>query len=328
MYGARAVAALLNKGIRLRVAERKFTVNGQSFEAGSIIIIRNGNEKFGTQLWKLVAAACNAEGIKMNPVTTGFVDEGYDFGSSRVHPMKKVKVGLITGETISPNAAGEVWHFFDRELKYPISLFNVTDFGRINLSELDVLIMPDGGYRFLQDKESASRLQEWIRNGGKLLALESAVGQLARQEWSLLKEKKDAGADSASKKDPYQALKTFAEREKEQATRYTPGSIYRVDTDSTHPLLYGFPSYYYTLKMDDVVYDYMKEGGWNAGVIKKDNQVAGFVGYRLQKKLKDGLVFGVQQMGRGQVVYLTDNILFRNFWENGKLMMANAVFFE
>jgi hypothetical protein len=188
--------------------------------------------------------------------------------------------------------------------------------------------MPDGGYRFLQDKESASRLQEWIRNGGKLLALESAVGQLARQEWSLLKEKKDAGADSASKKDPYQALKTFAEREKEQATRYTPGSIYRVDTDSTHPLLYGFPSYYYTLKMDDVVYDYMKEGGWNAGVIKKDNQVAGFVGYRLQKKLKDGLVFGVQQMGRGQVVYLTDNILFRNFWENGKLMMANAVFFE
>jgi hypothetical protein len=328
MYSARAVAALLNKGIRLRVAERKFTVNGQSFEAGSIIIIRNGNEKFGTQLWKLVAAACDAEGIKMNPVTTGFVDEGYDFGSSRVHPMKKVKVGLITGETISPNAAGEIWHFFDRELKYPISLFNVTDFGRINLSELDVLIMPDGGYRFLQDKESASRLQEWIRNGGKLLALESAVGQLARQEWSLLKEKKDAGADSASKKDPYQALKTFAEREKEQATRYTPGSIYRVDTDSTHPLLYGFPSYYYTLKMDDVVYDYIKEGGWNAGVIKKDNQVAGFVGYRLQKKLKDGLVFGVQQMGRGQVVYLTDNILFRNFWENGKLMMANAVFFE
>lgn len=328
MYSARAVASLLHKGVRLRVAERKFTVNGQSYEAGSIIIIRNSNEKFGAQLWKTVAAACDAEGIKMHPVTTGFVEEGYDFGSSRVHTLKKVKIALLTGDGISPNAAGEVWHFFDRELKYPLSLVNASDFSRLDLSELDVLIMPDGGYRFLQDKELASRLQQWIRDGGRVVALESAVGQLARQEWSLLKEKKDPDADSAGRKDPYLALKTFAEREKEQATRYTPGSIYRVDTDSTHPLLYGFPSYYYTLKMDDVVYDYIKEGGWNAGVIKKDNQIAGFVGYRLQKKLKDGLVFGVQQMSRGRIVYLTDNVLFRNFWENGKLMMANAVFFE
>jgi hypothetical protein len=26
-------------------------------------------------------------------------------------------------------------------------------------------------------------------------------------------------------------------------------------------------------------------------------------------------------------VYITDNIMFRNFWENGKLMLCNAIFF-
>jgi hypothetical protein len=78
--------------------------------------------------------------------------------------------------------------------------------------------------------------------------------------------------------------------------------------------------------MDNTVYDFIKEGGWNAGVIKKDNQLSGFVGYRLKKKLKDGLVFGVQDVGRGTVSYLSDDILFRNFWENGKLMFCNAVF--
>ena len=47
--------------------------------------------------------------------------------------------------------------------------------------------------------------------------------------------------------------------------------------------MYGYPSYYYTLKMDNIIYEFIKEGGWNAGVIKKDNQLAGFVGFKLKK---------------------------------------------
>jgi hypothetical protein len=61
-------------------------------------------------------------------------------------------------------------------------------------------------------------------------------------------------------------------------------------------------------------------------VIKKENQVSGFVGAKLKNRLKDGLLFGVQDMGSGAVVYLADDILFRSFWENGKLMLCNAVF--
>ncbi|MFN4314623.1 MAG: M14 metallopeptidase family protein [Chitinophagaceae bacterium] len=325
MSSARVVTQLLKQGIRLRVTEAGFTSNGQDFAPGSVIILKNGNEKFGNRLWKIVATACDSEQVKMHLVSSGMVDKGFDFGSSKVQQIKPVRVGLMTGEGVSSNAAGEVWHFFERELNYPLSLFNATDFSRISWNELDVLILPEGNYRFLQDKSASARLQEWVAAGGKVVALESAVAQLARLEWSALKERSDSGPDTAEKSNPYTPLKVFADREKEQITRYTPGSVYRVDVDSTHPLMYGFPSYYYTLKMDDVVYDYIKSGGWNAGVIKKDNQLAGFVGYRLKKKLQDGLVFGVQQLGRGQVVFLTDNVLFRNFWENGKLMMANAV---
>ena len=69
----------------------------------------------------------------------------------------------------------------------------------------------------------------------------------------------------------------------------------------------------------------MKDG-WNVGVIKKDNQVAGFVGAKLKNKLKDGLLFGVQDMGNGSITYFADDLMFRSFWENGKLMFCNAVF--
>jgi hypothetical protein len=38
------------------------------------------------------------------------------------------------------------------------------------------------------------------------------------------------------------------------------------------------------------------------------------------------LLIGVQEMGNGTITYFADDVLFRNFWENGKLMFANAVF--
>ena len=59
---------------------------------------------------------------------------------------------------------------------------------------------------------------------------------------------------------------------------------------------------------------------------KKDNYVSGFAGTKTKERLKDGLLFGVQDMGRGQVVFLADDVLFRSFWENGKLLLCNAVF--
>ncbi|HEY0751814.1 MAG TPA: hypothetical protein VGD26_11700, partial [Chitinophagaceae bacterium] len=78
---------------------------------------------------------------------------------------------------------------------------------------------------------------------------------------------------------------------------------------------------------DDNIFQFINEGGWNVGVLKKDRQVAGFVGSKLKNRLQDGLLFGVQEVGRGTIIYLTDDVMFRSFWENGKLMFSNAVFF-
>lgn len=105
-----------------------------------------------------------------------------------------------------------------------------------------------------------------------------------------------------------------------------PGSIFKVELDHTHPLGFGYPDFYYTLKQDGNIYEFMKEGGWNVGVIKKDNYISGFAGSEIKGKLKDGLLIGAQDLGRGQVIYLADNPIFRSFWENGKLLLCNAVF--
>ncbi|MFZ1528658.1 MAG: M14 metallopeptidase family protein [Ferruginibacter sp.] len=322
---AAAAAQLMQKDIKLRYAEAAFEANGQRFGAGSIIILKGSNEKKWGSLWNTVAEICNNNKVKMYPVNSGMVDKGYDFGSAYVHPLKAPRVVLMTGPGISSYAAGEIWNFFDNELKYTISLVNAEDFGSLHLNDIDVLIMPDGRYKFLGDKDDAKKLEDWIRNGGRVVALESAVAQLSKQDWSSVKSKNNA-EDDGTKKDPYASLQSFDKRERDALSHVTPGAIFKVDVDNTHPLMFGYPPYYYTLKMDSHVYEFIKEGGWNAGVIKKENQLAGYVGSRLNPKLKDGLLFGVQELGGGTVTYLTDNVMFRNFWENGKLMLCNAVF--
>jgi hypothetical protein len=323
---AKTLSQLLVHGVKVRFAEMPFEVNGQQFGRGALIIVKKGNEKFGNNLGPLVSRICDSNKITMSVVNTGMVDKGFDFGSSKVHPIKKPKIAMLSGKGVGANAAGEVWFFFDQQLNYPVTLINADDFEQTNWNDFDVMILPDGKYRFLTEKPSAERLYHWIENGGRVVAMENAVLELSKLEWSTLISKKE-DKDTLSKKDPYKAILPFETRERDVLPGTTPGSIYRVDIDNTHPLMYGYPNYYYTLKMDTNVYEFIKEKGWNAGVIKRGNQVAGFVGYKLKDKLQDGLLFGVQDIGKGRICYLSDDVLFRNFWENGKLMFCNAVFF-
>ncbi|HRP55715.1 M14 metallopeptidase family protein [Agriterribacter sp.] len=322
MQSAKAAAGLMQKGVKLRYAVKDFELDRHHFKAGSIIVLKTSNGASGNNLWNMVAHACNAQNIEAIPVSSGFVDTGYDFGSENVKYIKAPKIVLLTGEGVNPNAAGEVWFFLEKELNYPVTLVNAGDIKTMNWNETDVLILPDGRYSFLNSKDF-NELKNWVSRGGKLIALENAVAQLAGLDGGIKFKKEDD--DTGDKSDQYAALKKFGDHDREFISSTTPGSIYKVQLDNTHPLAFGYPDYYYTLKMDDHVYEFIDDG-WNVGVIKKDNLVAGFVGSELKKKLNDGLVYGVQDMGRGNIVYLADNVLFRNFWQNGKLMFCNALF--
>jgi hypothetical protein len=283
--------------------------------------MKTGNQ-YTPGLWSTVRTLANEHGVQLHSVSSGFVDKGYDFGSNRIRSLRQRRVALITGDGVASTAAGEVWHFFEQELNYPITLINTGDVPSVNWNEFDVVILPNGNYSFLNDKSSSETFRTWINGGGKVIALENAVAQLARLDYGL-KSRKNDDSDTS---DLYTYLRRYENREREFLPNVTPGSIFKVELDNSHPLAYGYPKYYYTLKQDNTVYDFLKDNGWNVGVIKKERQVAGYVGSRLQSRLQNGLVFGVQDMGRGTITYLADDILFRSFWENGKLMFANAVF--
>ncbi len=318
LNSARVLAYLLKKGVKVRMAEKPFTFKNINFDRGTLIVIRTSN---AANWIATVNEAANLYRVQPIEVSSGFVDKGADFGSPDVRMITAPKVALLTGEQTSSLGAGEVWHFFDQTLDYPLTLINTADIARVDLKKYDILIIPDGRYRFLSDKSQPDKLKEFVRSGGKLIAMQSAVEQLAAADWGI--KQKDI-KDEKPASDSYNLLKKYGERERENVDPM-PGAIYKVELDNTHPLAFGYPEYYYTLRQDTHIYEFLNEG-WNVGVIKKNELVSGFVGYKLKNKIKDGLLFGVQQMGSGSIVYLADDPLFRLFWENGKLMFSNAVF--
>ncbi len=181
--------------------------------------------------------------------------------------------------------------------------------------------MPDGGYGAWLSDARAAALRDWVRAGGRLVALERAATAFAGKEGFGIALRDDAAPDTTADA----RLRRYADRERRDVSGDIPGAVYRVTLDDSHPLAYGYPGYTYVIKRRAAAVEFLADG-WNVGVLRSGTPTAGFAGREAQDRLGDTLVFGVEEMGRGAVVYLLDDPLFRGFWADGRLLFANAVF--
>ncbi|WP_183561885.1 M14 metallopeptidase family protein [Mucilaginibacter sp. SP1R1] len=316
----RFLAALLKKHIKVRYSEKPFEAAGKKFAAGSLLIARASNDVPNfDQVVTQIAAQLDETLV---PLASGFVDKGSDLGSDVIRYIREPRVMLMAGEGVNAEAMGEVWHLFEQQLGYPITLVKYQDLGRTHLSDFDVVIFPDGHY----DDFPSDKLQSWIKDGGKLIALDNAVAELADQKGFALKKKEEKKDDKADAKDK-ETVKIYGDRDRDAIRSMIPGAIFKLNLDNTHPLGFGLPNYYYSLKLNDDIYELLSnDDGWNVGTIKKNSLVSGFAGAQSKLKINNGLLLGVQSIGRGSVIYMVDDPLFRSFWENGKLLFSNAVF--
>jgi hypothetical protein len=316
---AKVLAQLLSKHIKVRYAEKAFTTAGRNFEKGTLMVLKTSNSANWAADTK---AICEAAGVEAVAVSTGYSEKGADFGS----PLDKMinhapKVALLTGEGVSALAAGEVWNYFEQQLNYPITQLTYSMMGRIDLNKYDVVIVPEGQYRDLNSKPMADKFQAFVKKGGVLIALESAAQQFASNaDWGI--KMKELPTPS---KPTVNDLAKYGERVQDQLMYSNPGAIYKVHLDDTHPIGFGTNGIYYDLKQDMTLYEPSSDL-WNVGAIKKDSYVTGFVGVKAKSAIQEGVVIGVKEMGAGKFVFMADDPIFRNFWEAGKLILANAVF--
>jgi len=312
------LAWMLNNKIRVRTTEKPFSIGGQSYAAGTMVVLRWDNQHvdgFDT----LIQEAATVFGKKTETTSTGLVDTGKDFGSGSYTLLNPPRVAVLAGNQVRSLDFGEVWYFFEQDIQYPVSVIDTDNFSHLDLSKYDVLVVPGGSYRIFNESKRKD-LVNWIRNGGRLVIMSGALRSFTDTDQFALKKMEDEDEDEEIVRIKYE------DSTRERISSSIRGAIYRVKMDNTHPLAFGYENEYQSLKLSGSRYAYL-EDDWNVGIVESaSDHLTGFVGSKLKSKLGETLVFGVEDMGRGSVVYLVDNPLFRAFWYNGKMIFGNAVF--
>ena len=322
---------VLQHNIKVRFSEFPFTIDGKNYDAGTLIITQRGNEKLGEKFDTIIREATQKFDRKVTGVATGFVSKGKDFGSNSVNYLKAPKIAVLSGNGVSSLGFGEVWHFFEQQIQYPITVLGTEYFNRIDLDKYDVLVLPSGSYSSVLDEDKLSEVEKWVQEGGRLVAIDRALNTFADSDDFDLSNYKDEDEKTEKEKEEKERkekliLQRYDQLERQSLSDIITGSIFKATMDNTHPLGFGYAKNYHTLHQNCNRFAYLKNG-FNVSVIKSKNDlVSGFAGVNALNAVEKSLVFGVEKKGKGAVVYLADNPLFRSFWDNGKLVFCNAVF--
>lgn len=321
MQDAVFLSELLQAGVKVRFSEKKFGLAGETFERGSLVITKSDNRSVENYDQKVTEIA-NKHNRKLFAAATSFSDTGTDFGSPDVKIIHPPRVALLRGRYTSSLSFGALWHFFEQQLHYPVTNIDTDYFKNITLDQFDVLILPSGFYQGYLDESTLGKIRDWVSKGGTLVAVDHALSAFADKDGFGLKYNSNDDEDTEPN-----YLVPYDQREQESVKHFITGSIFKTKVDVSHPLAFGYTDDYFTLKAGTSSYSFL-EGGYNVAYIEGEpERVSGFAGEKALKGLKNSLVFGEHRIGRGSVVYLADDVMFRSFWENGKLFLVNSLFF-
>ena len=314
---AQFLAKLLNNNFKVRYTTKTVTTNGKKFSPGSLIVL--DRDQNITDFHKSIIKIADFHGRRSHDILTGISENGPDLGSSDVKLIHKTKVAVLTGDRISSLNYGAIWHFFEKQLNYPLTHLNYETFNSVDLSSVDVLILPSGFYE--SSKGNNNALKDWVSSGGKVIAMDRALNSLTNLDIGLEKNENE-------NENEINKLVKYDERNKSRIKESISGAIFKINLDNTHPMAYGYEdNYYFSLKIGNSSYRLL-EDGYNVGYLNnKPKPTSGFAGEKALDKISNSLVFGHQDYGNGSFIYMVDNPLFRSFWENGKLLLVNSIFF-
>lgn len=305
----------------VQVAMKPFTIGENSFDRGTLVITREANPAMAEAFDSTLQALAKTHNRTVYATSSGAVTTGSDFGASSMELVMAPYVGVVSKEATSSLSLGEVWHFMGEQLGYPATLIPGDNLSTQSLQELDVLVMPSGGYAGI-DESQFQAVQDWVRQGGRLLAIGSSLRALERTEVFGISSKETQTSDTETTPDPLET--PYADQARARVSSFNPGSVYKIRLDDTHPLAFGYESSMYVMNISNQPYEPLTSG--TVGVIDPSSHMSGFIGSDAKQAFEGSMAIGRESLGRGEIIYMPINPLFRGFWEESKLMVANALF--
>ncbi len=326
-YGAASASyRLAARGIHARIMHNPFqvTVDGRqvTMPRGSLVVpIQQpysslpGSVLVSVDSVRAVVRRMTEEyGVDAYAVSTGLTPAGPDLGGRSTTVLREPKIALLVGEGTSSYNAGEAWHLLSERLKIPVSLIEVDRVGKIDLDRYTHIAMTGGRYGDL-DLEA---LKKWVTAGGTLVASSSAADWAVDKELVKLKEAK-LDVDSLVRK------RTYAELEDARGAQVIGGAIMTVALDTTHPVAYGLSPKLGLFRQEDRFYELSKTPGANVGTYAADPLASGYLSRERREQAGGKAAVVVEDSGRGHVVLIFDDPLFRGFFRGSERLWLNAV---
>jgi len=322
----RFAAELQKRRILHRVAMGGLAAGGE-LPAGTLFIPRRGNpENVGDVVQKLLVD--NA--LTARAIDSSFDMKGISLGSNEVEAVKPVRVGLASGVGVDPTSFGFLWHLLDQQIGVPHDRLDLAQLAQVDLSELDVLVLPSGNYEEALGPRGKETVDAWVKGGGVLVAIGDSIEWLQKQEMTEIKswepKKKDDDHDEEANEDP-EGGETEAEKSLESRPIFTPGAILATRMRPNHPLTLGLRTSPKVLYEGTVVLKTTGDPRKDVLVAEGDPVVAGFAWPEAEERLSGSLLVGMETRGRGGVVLFAQDPAFRLFWRATTPILLNAILY-
>lgn len=344
---ARALATLQHKDIRVFSTDKAFILNGKKFPPGTLIIKLKDNPE---NLHDILSEIAQRENIEIDATNTSWVDEGVNFGSGNVQFLKKPNIILAYNRPVSSYSVGWTRYLIEQQYGYPVTIMHTDNLGGADLTEYNVLILPDAFGSYNSELGSADKIKDWIRAGGTLITYGGATHWLTDEKVGLLatmrelkggkpdkpeKPKESAAKEPTNGTDNIPDLSKPFDVEKEiQPEKELPfgvaGAIVRITLDTEHWLAFGYDGDTNVMVSSNNIFTPLKlDKGTNVGLYmpEKDLILSGFVWEETKTQLANKAYLMHQQHGRGHVVAFAEDPNTRAFFDGTNLLLMNAIFF-
>ena len=334
-YGAPAVlAALLDEGYTVQAltdaARVRGAGNGQDLVRGSLVVHSGLQPDDVPAVGPRLAELAARYRVRVHATDSGLTASGPDLGSPSVPVLKPVRPALLTGAGLRANHAGYIWHWFDTRLDQPLTRLDWSGLNRTDLSDYTHLILPDGRYGGLSDT-IAGPVSGFVREGGVVIAARNAAAWVETLEldWPFAErdeagDDEDAGEEADGESEP----RAYGDFRDDFARELIGGSALTIELDITHPLAYGYRRPTLTVfRRGRHELAALDNAYAHAGRYAADPLASGYLSESNRERLGSAPALVASRHGRGVVVRMADDYLFRGYWRGSEKLFANALFF-
>jgi Zinc carboxypeptidase len=344
----RLLAAALREDLKVYLADRPFAQNGVKFPAGSLIFKVAGNPP---DLGERLARLARTSGADISATDSGWVEDGVNFGSRHVVPLRKPAIAIAWDSPVSSGSAGAARFVLERQYGYPVTPVRTAMLASSAFARsFQVLILPEGGdYAEELGEDGIARLKAWVESGGTVVALGSAINFLSDSRVGLLELKQEKALRESEEKETTPPEKSgkhaegmvagtriASESDLERFTRAgadlpdnAPGALLRARVRPDHWLTVGVPETLNLMVEGRAIYSPVKaDRGVNAVYFDAPGQlvVSGHLWSENQQQIAYKPAVVAASAGRGVVVAFTQDPNFRAMLDGANVLFLNAVF--